>query len=523
MGRAPARPFSEVLMKRIIYVPLDERPVNLHFPQALLGFHSNPLITLLTPPPELLGFKKKPADLKGLWSWLEGQLPQADQLLCSLDMLFYGGIVPSRLHHYSRGEAEAKVQRFGALKKCYPKLEIFAFNLIMRVPGYDSNDEEPDYYEQFGKAIFSWGWLTDLQDRGQDDDKTRIELSEVMATIPHEVQIDYLERRSLNHFVNTEAIKLVEQGIIDFLVIPLDDCAEFGFSAAEQQKLLKQVEKCCLQERVYLYPGADEVGSTLLCRMHNEAKNYKPRVFVRYSSTMGPQMIPRYEDRPLGESIKSQITVCGGIMVDNSLEADLILMVNSPTLSQGTMQEAAPALRDKDPTYHSFRNLREFVESIRYYLASGRKVALADVAFGNGADHELMQMLAGANLLGKLHSYAAWNTPGNTLGTVLAHSFVKLENGGNLPCKFLLDRYLEDWGYQVLVRTYLTANAGDFGITYFDLKDRQPQIQAIALEMLQDFIQTHLGSCAVGYQLKSVHFPWNRLFEVGLVTKLLVI
>ena len=81
---------------------------------------------------------------------------------------------------------------------------------------------------------------------------------------------------------------------------------------------------------------------------------------------MGSHIIPRYEDRPLGESIKSQITVCGGIMVDNSLEADVILMVNSPTLNHGAMQEASRAVLDKDTSYYSFRNLRAFVESIAY-------------------------------------------------------------------------------------------------------------------------------------------------------------
>ncbi len=511
-------------MTTIIYIPLDERPVNLLFPQALLESHSDSQITLLIPPAELLGTKKTPADLNGLWRWTEEQLPQADQLLCSLDMLIYGGIVPSRLHQYSQGEAEAALQRFAGLKTRYPKLKTFAFNLIMRVPAYNSSDEEPDYYGQYGEAIFRWGWIVDWQDRRQGDGSTSEELSEILKTIPGEVQEDYLTRRALNHFVNVEAIKLAEQGAIDFLVIPLDDCAEFGFSAAEQRKLIRELEERRLQGRVHLYPGADEVGSTLLCRLHNEVKGYKPRVFVRYSSTMGPQMIPRYEDRPLGESIKSQITVCGGIMVDSSLEADLVLMVNSPTLNHGTMQEAAQALRDKDPSYHSFRNLREFVESIRYHVSSGRRVALADVAFGNGADHELMQMLAGENLLKDLHSYAAWNTPGNSLGTVLAHSLIKLQDGRNpagKPCKFLLDRYLEDWGYQVLVRTYLARNAKELGITYSDLKGRQPQIRAIALEMLQDFIRIHLGPCADDYQLESVYFPWNRLFEVGLDTKLI--
>lgn len=507
-------------MTTIIYIPLDERPVNRIFPQILA--EATPGIVLRTPPAELLGTKKRPANLGALWEWLEKELPGADKLLCSLDMLFYGGIAPSRIHQLSREEAASQLERLEQLKVRSPNIEVFAFSLIMRVPANNSSDEEPDYYRHYGQLIFRWGWLRDQLSRGQGGSKEREELTEVMAAIPAEVQCDYLQRRELNHFVNSEAIKLVERDIIDFLVIPLDDCAEYGFSAAEQRKLLRQVEQTGLQQRIHVYPGADEVGSTLLCRICTLTKGTKPRIFVRYSSVMGSHIIPRYEDRPLGESIKSQITVCGGIMVDNSLEADVILMVNSPTLNHGAMQEASRAVLDKDTSYYSFRNLREFVESIAYYLSMGQRVALADVAFGNGADHELMQMLARGDHLSALYSYAAWNTPGNTIGTVLAHSLLRFQNQDTVGqlCKFVLDRYLEDWGYQALVRSSLTPYAEELGASYFDLKDKQPLIQEAALDMLRKFALTHLGAFKDLYTVESLHFPWNRLFEIGFTSRL---
>ena len=507
-------------MTTIIYIPLDERPATLGFPQALLK--SNSEIKLLVPPANFLGYKKKPAAVEELWTWLETEAAQATHLLCSLDMLLYGGIVPSRLHSFTKEECEAKLQRLVSLKQKHPKLAIYAFNLIMRVPAYSSSDEEPDYYADFGKEIFYWGWLQDKIGRGQGGDTEQTELARIKEAIPEEVQRDYLGRRAVNHLVNTRALSLAKDGVLDFLVIPLDDCAEYGFSAAEQRSLLEQVEKDTLQDQVYIYPGADEVGSTLLCRIYNQLKGEKPRVFVRYSSTIGPFIIPRYEDRPLGESIKSQITVCGGVLVDNSLEADLILMVNSPTLNNGTMQEAAEAVSSKDTSYYSFRNLREFTESIAYYLSQGKKVAVADVAFGNGADHEFMQILGKRGLLGKIYSYGAWNTPGITIGTVLAHALAKIGSQvtQDQVDHFTLDRYLEDWGYQVLVRTYLRENAEDLGITYFDLKDQAAQISTTAQTMLQEFIERYLAEFKDTYRIEKVYFPWNRLFEIGFTTKI---
>lgn len=510
-------------MTKIVYIPLDERPVNWDFPQTILA--NNCELELAAPPLSLLGQKKTPAPIGELWNWMEQQLADAQYLVASLDQLLYGGIVPSRLHHYNQEQCQVLLKRLKELKRKYPQLKIFAFNLIMRVPAYNSSDEEPDYYDHYGEKIYRWGWLTDLLGRGQGGFQDEAEFAQIIDFIPDEVRKDYLNRRTLNHFVNREAINLVEKGIIDFLVIPLDDCAEYGFSAAEQINLLKLVEEKNLHERVHIYPGADEVGCTLVTRIYNQVMNRKPRVFVRYSSTIGPQIIPRYEDRPLGESIKSQITVCGGIVVDNSLEADLVLMVNSPTLNGRKMQEASEAVMHKDTSYYSFRNLREFAVSMDYYLKTGRQVALADVAFGNGADHELMQILAKQGTLGELVSFAAWNTPGNTIGTVLAHALIRLgstDKPVNGPDKFILDRFVEDWGYQVLVRSYLKGHAQELGITYFDLKDQRANISNLALTKLQEFIKTYLGELASSYQLEAVDFPWHRLFEIELISSISV-
>lgn len=503
-------------MTNIIYIPLDERPVNREFPPTLVA--SNQELNIISPPLCLLGSKKTPAPTKELWDWLETYAEDAHVLVASLDQLIYGGIVPSRLHHLTKKQVDDYLQRLVRLKRRLPKLEVYIFNLIMRVPAYNSSDEEPSYYANFGEKIYRWGWLADQLGRGQGGQNEQQELDQLVASIPDEVKDDYLKRRNLNHYLNTQAIQLAKEGIVDFLVIPLDDCAEYGFSAAEQRNLLKLVEADTLQQKIHIYPGADEVGSTLICRIYNKLQGRKPRIFVRYSSTSGPQIVPRYEDRPLGESIKSQITVCGGVMVDNSLEADVILMVNSPTLSGRAMQEAAQALTDKDTSYYSSRNLREFAESINYYLEMNRKVALADVSFGNGADHELMRLLGIQGTLPKLLSFGAWNTPGNTLGTVIAHALIRLDvhTEKARPDKFLVDRYVEDWGYQVLVRTYLREHAETLGISYFDLGDRTTKIESLALRKLQMFIDRHLSDFSTSYKLNAVHFPWNRLFEIGL-------
>ena len=74
-------------------------------------------------------------------------------------MLLYGGIIPSRLHHFSLEELTGRLDAVRELKKRNPKLKIFAFALIMRCPSYSSSDEEPDYYEICGREIFLTGQI----------------------------------------------------------------------------------------------------------------------------------------------------------------------------------------------------------------------------------------------------------------------------------------------------------------------------------------------------------------------------
>ncbi|GJM78906.1 hypothetical protein HMSSN139_14020 [Paenibacillus sp. HMSSN-139] len=49
----------------------------------------------------------------------------------------------------------------GEIKRRYPGVKIHAFNLIMRVPNNNKDEEEPDYYKFHGGQIFKYSYLTD--------------------------------------------------------------------------------------------------------------------------------------------------------------------------------------------------------------------------------------------------------------------------------------------------------------------------------------------------------------------------
>lgn len=134
-------------MSKVVYLPLDERPCNYLFPQQLAKMTD---LQMVVPELAILGNKKKPANTAAVRQWLLKAAKDADVLLVSIDMLVYGGIVPSRLHHLSLEECMRRISVLGEIKRSYPEISIHAFNLIMRVPNNNKDEEEPDYYKFHG-------------------------------------------------------------------------------------------------------------------------------------------------------------------------------------------------------------------------------------------------------------------------------------------------------------------------------------------------------------------------------------
>ena len=222
------------------------------------------------------------------------------------------------------------LSRFTELKRKNPELSIHAFNLVARVAAYDSDAEDPDYWASYGRKIWRYACLTDKAERGEADEAERGECAALRREIPDGVLADFLARRAVDRAVNLACVDLVRDGVFDVLTVPKDDTAEYGYAALDQMAIAKRVRELRLPDRVLVYPGADEVGSVLFARVFNQIKNYRPRIYIRYSSVYGPFIVPRYEDRPLQEGIKAQITSLGGVVLDAPGDSDCMLAVNQP-------------------------------------------------------------------------------------------------------------------------------------------------------------------------------------------------
>ena len=490
---------------KILYLPLDERPCNYIYPQMIAS--SNMTIDLEIPPLDILSQKKTPARIVDIQNYLINHIDHKNALIIALDMLLYGGLIPSRLHSIQQQELIQRLEILKILKEKNPQLKIYAFECIMRCPQYNSSEEEPDYYEQYGYALFKRKYLEDKKARDSLSLEEEKELNALQ--IPDNIVYDYVKRREINCEMNQKTLEFVEKGIIDFLVIPQDDSSPYGYTAIDQGKILKEIKNKHLEFKTMVYPGADEVGLSLMTRAYNEYNHFVPKIYPFYASTLGPSIIPLYEDRPMFESLKSHILVTGARIVNDENKAHLILAINSPGKF---MQES---FDKKDVTYSSYRQLLSFVYQIENYIKQGKNVALVDSAYANGGDLELIHYLDELDLIDELKGYAGWNTNCNTTGTVLAQAQIGQDAISNT-----VYHIIEDAFYQAKVRQKIIENVlPELGLSYYDFKDKQNIVEErIGDELLKEYKNLKLS---LKYPIDKIEVTmlWKRMFEIGVKIK----
>ena len=500
-------------MKKIVLLPLDERPCNYLYP---LQMFNNDDINLVLPSMEIMGDKKTPANHEALEEFLLKETKDAFGLVISIDTLLYGGIVPSRLHYHSEEELKKRMSIITTLKENNPNLLIYAFDLIMRCPQYSSDDEEPTYYKESGLEIFKSGYLSHKKELNAASPEEIKALKRLKVNKTH--LNDYLTRRELNCKLNIETLNLVENKTIDFLIIPQDDASEYGWTAIDQIKIRKVIDEKCLQLDVYMYPGADEVANTLISKMILKIKNQTPLFYIKYPSPNSPLTVPALEDRYLDTTVRYQILAAGGLITTSVKEADVVLFVNTNAIH---MCSSADLNAPRNRGMSVLRNMPEFVEFMDYCVNTLNKdVIVGDVATLNGGDYELIKMMQKRNLLLKVAAYAGWNTSSNTLGTCIPHGIMTHIYGRNqVHYNFLVSRYIEDFSYMSIVRAKVNSTLQARGMNYFAIDGQRGQVCKEVVEELKLTTKEYLPTISDHYEIEDCYMPWRRMFEVGLIIK----
>ena len=514
---------------RVVLVPIDDRPATTQFTE-MIGRIGD--VEVVLPPREMLGVFYAGGRPEQIISWLRGlDYSRVDAVILSADMLAYGGLMTSRTPTTPLETARQRLGIIGEIRRAHPRLPVYAFNVVQRV-ALSATAANRSYRDRLAR----WSVLADQTEK-QPDPKLKAEFEAVGRELPPKAVEDYLAARRRNLQINFAMLDMVKQGSVNELLLLQDDAHPFGLHRRDQAALRERIKLLGLtDEEAKLYDGADEGSSVLLSRAVLRKYKLAPRIRVVYSSEAGRRAVGVFEDHPVEVSVERQISGAGGRIVPDGAEADYTLYVN------------APAQTDAD--------FKDFLARMIADLRAGRRVAVADILFPNrtgGSDPRLIEALGRERLLDRVIGYASWNTPGNTLGTVVpqANMYVlarrrlfdepqRAARTEEAQVSFLLHRYIGDYGYHSLVRpavnryvreqlkletdeldpqTYERVNrmvAERLSSVARDIFDRYFRGRAYALAGKGPPREIHLEELT-GLELR---LPWARTFEVRVNYKL---
>lgn len=383
---------------KICFIPIDNRPVCYNLAKDIAAIDEN--IELFIPPREFLGDLTRSAGVNEIIEWIEN-IPECDAMVISLDTIAYGGLIPSRRSTDSLEDIKSRLKR---LKPSLKNKKVYAFSSIMRISNNNYNEEEKEYWKDWGKKIFEYSY------------------SGVNDGIPQAILDDYLATRKRNFEIN----KTYLNWGLNTLIFSKDDCAPKGFNVDEARELERLGAKT--------KTGADEIPLTLLAR----AIEKEIKVFVEFTEPDYKDCISNYEDVSIEKSVQGQLELGGFTQVQTREEADVILIVNNFIEKQGEHVMGW--------TTQPFR---------KTFIPPDKPYAIADVRYANGADNDFVEQLLPQIDLKNFYGYAGWNTSANTIGSLLAGVKVRWNAGKYNEAAFKrlqMIRFLDDWAYQANVR-----------------------------------------------------------------------
>ncbi|PNY82047.1 DUF4127 family protein [Deinococcus koreensis] len=286
-------------------------------------------------------------------------------------------------------------------------------------------------------------------------------------TLPREPDATDRER---NLEVVRAMIGWAREGVFRELHVTWDDALPGSPAPQEGATLAKDAPA-----NVRVYPGADEVLSMLAAR----ALSARERTLrVEYSDPQAAKAVIRYEGISLEQSAANHAQASGFRVVQRG-PADLTLYVFNGGNPRWAAVQASSLLR-------------------------AGPLAVADVEKVNLGNPRFWADLSTLRQTANLSALAAWGTPGNNLGSALAHAKLALDGVSPQRQDALLAReYANDVIYSASVRALLRRQLPESALG-------SPDAQAQLLQLAKEFFPLRIGN---EYSLKGAFLPWGRSFE----------
>ena len=518
-GGMPATvPFTPQSVKAdtsLLLAPLDSRPPCTAMVRKLGALAS---INVITPPQELLDNYNIPADKEKLFTWLKNELPQHPAAILSADLLVHGSLLGSRVPLGTINDEEKFLTFVNKQHALNPQIDMAFFSVIPRL--LVSDQLIPDSWYQW--HLMRYATLKDMAETFGDPYFTR-QLLEIDARIPDDIKTKYTSLYADNDSFNKKLVQLAHADGLT-LAIGQDDAQPFGLPNRNANHVLAYMKHAALGSSGLITSGADEISVLLLTRYYNKLYNYKPRIFVEYSSPKVAAKIMPYMPCSVDASIRDKINFIGGQLTDDAAAADFILFVHCGD-------------DDNQPN-------KAMLQKLNTLLLSGYHIALVDLT-ANYMENELLvpKLLEAKVPLSRLAAFSGWNTLSNSLGTALSQATLFTGQLHRLPqseypslyaqnLNFTVERLLDDYAYQKLMHAQLTTLLKLKGYKPTDLGENKIFAETLIRGFLQrqkiQLLYGELGRTPFyrsndrNYYLTgidiNVNLPWVRIFEINLDT-----
>jgi len=507
--------FANNLPKRVLLVPIDDRPATTQFAQ-MIGEMAG--VEIVLPPSNVLGKFKQPGWPEAILQWME-QVPlsQYDAVVLSTDMIAYGGLIASRTDRSSYNLAIERLRKFWKLRKDAPHTKFYAFSAVMRLAPTATEDTLDWMLHMSRYAVENERYQT------SKTTARRQTLNNLKKLIPSDYIDTYYEVRERDHKVQQELVRMAGYGVFDYLIFGQDDAQEEGPHVRETERLMEMAKNLNVEHKVYFAEGIDQHSNILVSRALLDAASWSPRVRIVFADEDGKQKIAAYESESVDQSLRDQLLVSGATPVGPGEAFDYTLYVNTP-----------------EPSTYRFK---VFLDSLKTEVDQGFPVAVADINLGKSGtgDPALYEVVTEQGRATRLLAYAGWNTAGNTMGTAIPAANVYLvarkEQVDPLVRevglrKFVLHRLVNDFEYHNFVRPEAydmlkqmpkSSKAEAYGDDY----DRLNQFvsEDMKQRLIAQFSNQLLGNKffvggeqyeITGLKDVKVYLPWPRAYEVRL-------
>ena len=482
----------------IVYVPLDDRPYSL---DRVVEAANALRVRLLLPPETFFRGQEGIPDFEGLYEWLASHRKDGPSIVAA-DAFLFGGLVSSRTHELDQQEISRRFEGLRTLSSALSKPPFVIFGTLLRLPRQSQGILDAEFNAKWAPQLFRLARLQSAASRGLLSDEDLASAERLLKTIPVTVLKEWANRRNQSLRAANRLLALHSSRGIDFVGIGLDDNVSPLWLEQEFSSMASTIgnaPRC----RAAVVPGVDQMGLLLFGRLFLEEKSPQ-KVYPFLPAPSGTDPRPNYSGFSPRESLEIQADVLGVQLVSGPEEADLVLVVNPP--ADGRTREASSPVNRRVAEPRDIALAREIEE----FILSGKPVALADIAFDNGADNGLMEALRERKLLGRLASYSGGNTSDNAIGLALAGGVLSRWMPESQKKWILFSRLLDEWGYQANVRPAISSK-GPFGgqASPGQLETRiHEQLLAFSQSVLEDF-------GAVDFK---VSYPWGRLFEIRITS-----